>query len=97
MMSVSAINPVAMENTGNKHDTQPQGSHIYALQINSFALSVKRTETQKSTCKFMMCGLYVLRYAYQAEATSSSEKIMPLALAIIKLQLSEGIREAVSQ
>ena len=45
----------------------------------------------------MMCGLYVLRYAYQVEATSSSEKIMPLALAIIKLQLSEGIREAVSQ
>jgi len=31
------------------------------------------------------------------EATSNSEKIKPVALAVIKLRLSEGIRQAVSQ
>ena len=32
-----------------------------------------------------------------AEATLNSEKIKPVVLAIIKLSLSEGIRQAVSQ
>ena len=44
--------------------------------------------------------LYLLRYTKdtsQAEATSNSEKIKPVALAIIKLHLSEGIRQSVSQ
>ena len=33
----------------------------------------------------------------QAEATSNSEKIKPLALALIVLRLSEGIDQSVSQ
>jgi len=33
----------------------------------------------------------------QAEATSNSEKIKPVALAIIKLHLSEVISQAVSE
>ena len=33
----------------------------------------------------------------QAEVTSSSEKIKPVALAIIKLYLSEGISQSVTQ
>jgi len=32
-----------------------------------------------------------------AEATSNSEKIKPVALAVIKLRWSEGIRQLVSQ
>ena len=32
-----------------------------------------------------------------AEATSNSEKIKPVALAIIKLRLSEGISQLLSQ
>jgi len=35
--------------------------------------------------------------ASQAEATSNSEKIKPVAVAVIKLCLSEGIRQLVSQ
>jgi len=33
----------------------------------------------------------------RAEATSNSEKIKPVALAIVELHESEGIRQAVSQ
>jgi len=33
----------------------------------------------------------------QAEVTSNSEKIKPVALAIVELHESEGIRQAVSQ
>jgi len=33
----------------------------------------------------------------RAEATSNSEKIKPIALAIIELYLTEGIRQAISQ
>ena len=40
----------------------------------------------------MKNALYVLR----AEATSNSEKINPVALAVVKLRLSEGIRQSVS-
>jgi len=32
----------------------------------------------------------------QAEATSNSEKIKPVALAIVELRESEGIRQAIS-
>jgi len=33
---------------------------------------------------------------YQAEVTLNSEKIKPIALAIVELRKSEGIRQAVS-
>ena len=47
----------------------------------------------------MKNALYVLRYAKRhlsAEVTSNSEKIKPVALAIIKLRLSEGISQSVT-
>ena len=48
----------------------------------------------------MKNALYILRYAKGtswAEVTSNSEKIKPVALAIIKLHLSEGINQSGSQ
>jgi len=48
----------------------------------------------------MKNALYLLWYAKgtsQAEATLSSEKLQLVALAIIKLRLSEGIRQSVSE
>ena len=41
------------------------------------------------------CGM--LKGTCRAEATSNSEKIKPVALAVIKLHLSEDIRQSVSQ
>ena len=37
--------------------------------------------------------LYVLQYTKQHLSMSSSEKITPIALAVVELQLSEGIRQ----
>ena len=46
----------------------------------------------------MMHALYVLWYAMSRdEATSNSEKIKPIALAVIELYLPEGIRQLVSR
>ena len=48
----------------------------------------------------MMSALYALPQAkMQAEATLNSEKIKPaaIAIAVIELHLSKGIRQAVSQ
>jgi len=42
----------------------------------------------------MYCGM--LKGTSQAEATLNSEKIKPIALAIIELRWSEGIRQLVS-
>jgi len=39
----------------------------------------------------------MLKGTSQAEATPNSEKIKPVALAVIKLCWSEGIRQLVSQ
>ena len=48
----------------------------------------------------MKNALYVLLYAKgtcRVEATSNSEKIKPVALAVIELRLSEGISQSVTQ
>ena len=42
-------------------------------------------------------ALYVLRYSCLAEMTSNSEKIKPVALSVIKLRLSEGISQLLTQ
>ena len=39
----------------------------------------------------------MLKVTSQAKTTSSSEKIKPIALAIIELRLSEGISQSVTQ
>ena len=41
--------------------------------------------------------VHILKGSCQAEATSNREKIMSIAIAIIELCLSEGIRQLVSQ
>ena len=43
----------------------------------------------------MYCGMP--KGTCQAEATSNSEKIKPVALAVIELHLSEGINQSVTQ
>ena len=46
----------------------------------------------------MMCGLHVLQYLNgphsQAEAMSNSEKINPVALVVVELSSTEGVRQA---
>ena len=44
---------------------------------------------------FIYCGM--LKGTSQAKTTSNSEKIKPVTLAIIKLRLSEGISQSVTQ
>ena len=43
----------------------------------------------------MYCGMP--KGTSRAEATSNSEKIKPIALAVIELRLSEGISQSVTQ
>ena len=45
--SIPAINPVTMENTGNK-STQPQGSRITLLQIDTLLCQRKELEHKAS-------------------------------------------------
>jgi len=44
---------------------------------------------------WMYCGMP--KSTSQAEATSNSEKIKPVVLAVIKLHLSQGISQLISQ
>ena len=43
------------------------------------------------------CIVHMPKDTSRAEATSNSENIKPVAIAIIELQLSEGTSQAVSQ
>ena len=45
----------------------------------------------------MKKALYILKGTSRAEATSDSEKIKPVVLAAIKLCLSEGISQLLTQ
>ena len=65
-----------------------------------FAFSKDEWDIKEDTGKSMKNALYVLRYAKgtsRAEAMSNSEKIKPVALAVIELRLSEGISQSVSR
>ena len=65
-----------------------------------FAVSKDEWDTKEDTGMSMKNALYILRYAKdtsQAEATSNSEKIKPVALTVIELCLSEGISQSVTQ
>ena len=64
-------------------------------QIDTFPVSKDEWDTKEDTGKSMKNALYVLWYAKRhcrAEATSNSEKIKPVALAVIELHLSEGLK-----
>ena len=66
-----------------------------------FSLSAKRNGTQRRTLvsprrmHCTHCGMP--KGTFRAEATSNSENIKPVALAVIELRLSEGISQSVSQ
>ena len=65
-------------------------------KLTLFAVSKDEWDKKEDTGKSMENALYIQRYAKRhlsAEVTSNSEKIKPVALAIIKLRLSEDIRE----
>ena len=64
-----------------------------------FTVSKDEWDTKEDTGKSMKNALYILRYAKgtcRAEVTSNSEKIKPVALAVIKLHLSEGISQLIT-
>ena len=65
-----------------------------------FAVSKDEWDTKEDTSKSMKNALYVLQMpkgTSRTEVTSNSEKIKPIALAVIELHLSEGISYSVSQ
>ena len=66
-----------------------------------FVVSKYEWDTKEDTGKSMKNALYVYcgipKGTCRAEATSNSEKIKPIALAVIKLCLSEGISQSVTQ
>jgi len=53
-------------------------------------------DAKEDPCKFMKNVLYggMAKGTSQAEATSNSEKIKPIAFVIVKLHKSEGITQA---
>ena len=66
-----------------------------------WAVSKKKRDTKKDKGESMTRALYTLQYAKCMpkgtsldETTSNSEKIKPIALAVIELHLPEGIRQA---
>ena len=71
------------------------------LPLNQhFSLSVKMNGTQRRTLvsplrmHCMYCGM--LKSTSRTEAMSNSEKIKPVALAVIELHLSEGISQSIT-
>ena len=63
------------------------------IKPTPFAVSKDKWDTNKDTGKSMKSVLYVLQYAkrhvlYPAEATLNSEKVKPIALAVMELRLS---------
>ena len=78
-----------------------KGSHHVLLPNRHFSLSAKMNGTQRRTLvspwrtHCMYCSMP--KGTCWAEATSNSEKIKPVASAVIELHLSEGIGQSVSQ
>ena len=95
LKSTSAIKIATMKNTDyfGSHHVLPPNRHL--------SLSAKMNGTQRRTlvsprrmhCTY--CGM--LKGTCQAEATSNSEIIKLIALAIIELRLSEGISQLLTQ
>ena len=85
-----------MKNTDDFHfEGKPSRARAKSTPVNK-----DEWDTKEDTGKSMKNALYVLRYAKntcRAEATSNSEKIKPVALAVIELRLSEGISQSVTQ
>jgi len=69
--------------------------HMPTTKSTPFVVSKDKWDTKEGPGKSMKNVLYVLQC--RDEATSNSKNIKPIALAIIKLHLSEGIRQLVGQ
>jgi len=69
------------------------------VQSTLFVVNKDEWDTKEGRGKSMKNALHVQRYGkgtFPAEATLNREKIKPVALAIVELWESEGIRQAVS-
>ena len=90
--STSAIKIATMKNTDNFR--YAKGSHHVLPPNRHLSLSAKMNGTQRRTLvsprrmHCMYCGMP--KGTSRAEVTSNSEKIKPVALAVIKLHLSEA-------
>ena len=66
-----------------------------------YPVSEKKWDAKQHKGKSMMGALYIHcsmpKSTSQAEAMSNSEKSSPIALVVVELHLSEGIRQLVSQ
>ena len=96
MKSTSAIKIAIRKNKDNfLYKGKPSRA---TAKLILFAVSKDKWDTKEDTGKYMKNALYVLRYAKStslAEVTSDSEKIKPVALAVVELPLSEGISQLV--
>ena len=91
-----SIKVAIMKNT-NDFCYEEKSSCVTA-KSTPFAVSKDEWDTKEDTGKSMKNALYVLQYAKctrLAEATSNGEEIKPIALAVIKLHLSEGTSQLV--
>ena len=93
--STSAIKVATMKNTDDFHYEE---SH-YVLPLNQcFSLSAMMNGTQRRTLGRMHCTYYGMpKVTFRAKATSNSEKIKSIALAVIKLHLHQSVSQSVSQ
>jgi len=66
-------------------------------KLTLFVVNKDEWDTKEGHGKSMKNALYVQRYGKstsRTEVTSNSKKIKPIALAIVELHESEGIRQA---
>jgi len=68
--------------------------YYFHYKVTFFMVSKDEWDTKEGTGKSMKNALHVQQYGSWAEATSNSEKIKPVALAIVELRKCEGIRQA---
>ena len=79
---------------------KPRKPSCATTKLTPFVVRQDEWDTKENTGKSMKNALYILRCAKgisQAEATSNSEQNKPIALAIIKIHLSEGIGQLLNQ
>ena len=93
--STPTIKIATMKNTDDFHYKR-KPSHATA-KSTLFAVSKDEWDTKEDTGKSMKNALYILRYAKRHLSGQSNEKVKPVALAVIKLHLSEGISQLLTQ
>jgi len=82
LKSTSVIKVVTMKSTDDFLSCK--GSHhVATTKLTFFTVSKDKWNTKEDTGKSLKNTLHVLRCTSRAEATSNSEKIKPVALAVI--------------